>query len=250
MLQPFTGNLTISRIADVLARRGRSEEYFLSSSIAFQESEKPAALAADYYRQMRDLTPFDVIKPYYQRLREVCPQADFLQQMTYIELSYRLPELLLMRADKMAMANSVEVRVPFLDHELVELALSMPASFKLRDGVPKEPLKRLAARFVPREEVYRPKKGFGSPIHEWFRSGLGEHFREVLTDPAAEAERYFNTDHLLRRAERGSRSTADAFRLWTVYNFLNWKRAVLDAPQAGVSGRLTYGEERSSVDGA
>jgi asparagine synthetase B (glutamine-hydrolysing) len=104
---------------------------------------------------------FDVVAPYYKRIADECPEASFLQRITFVELQLRLPELLLMRADKMAMANSVEIRVPFLDRDLMGFAMRVPDAFKLRDGVSKEPIKRLAARCVSRNDIYRPKTGFG-----------------------------------------------------------------------------------------
>src|SRR3954453_14189157 len=87
--------------------------------------------------------------------------ADLFQRMTYLELKQRLAELLLMRVDKMTMATSVEARVPFLDHELVEFALALPPSVKVRDGVGKVILKEAVDGLLPRDLVYRRKQGFG-----------------------------------------------------------------------------------------
>src|ERR1051325_4920332 len=78
--------------------------------------------------------------------------------MTYLELKLRLPELLLMRVDKITMATSVEARVPFLDHYLVEYALALPRELE---------------EILPHALLYSRKRGFGAPVREWFRNGLG-----------------------------------------------------------------------------
>jgi asparagine synthase (glutamine-hydrolysing) len=148
--------------------------------------------------------------------------------MTYIELNQRLPELLLMRVDKIGMANSIEARVPFLDHKLISFAMSVPDSFKLRDGIGKEPVKRLAALSVPREEIYRPKTGFGAPIKQWFGGRMGEEFLALLDDPQIDARRYVQVPALRRVVHEKPRTVNEAFQLWVAYSFLAWRRHTLD----------------------
>ncbi len=215
----------VRKAADVLRRLGRSQNFFLSSSIAYYEHEKASVLAPEFRRRCAGLDSHDIVLEMYGDLKRACPEADFLQQLTYIELRLRLPELLLMRVDKMSMLNGVEVRVPFLDGDLVDFALSVPRGFKLRDGVLKEPLKRLAARHVPRSSVYRPKSGFGVPIQEWFRSELAQDMRDLLREDAASFQAYFDLKALRRKLDEGTPTVNDAFQLWVVYNFLQWRRS-------------------------
>lgn len=92
---------------------------------------------------------------------------DALSRMTDLELRHRLPELLLMRVDKMGMAHALEGRVPFLDHELIEFVLPLPKSIKLRNG-PKGLLKHALRGLVPDHILSRPKVGFPSPLRDWF----------------------------------------------------------------------------------
>ena len=98
---------------------------------------------------------------------------DIFQRMTYLELGQRLPELLLMRLDKVTMANSVEGREPFLDHRLVELAIALPPHLKHRDGVGKWILRQAMRGILPDEIIDRPKQGFGTPMEEWLRGPFG-----------------------------------------------------------------------------
>jgi len=216
------------KMADVLGRAARGQEFFLSSAVAYFEQEKAEVLAPDFRRRVAGLDSFDVVAPLYRRIAEAHPGASDLEKITFLELQLRLPELLLMRVDKMAMANSVEVRVPFLDRDLVDFALSVPESFKCRDGVLKEPLKRLAAGHVERGLVYRPKRGFAAPIQQWFRSRLGDHLGEILADRNTELGRYFNLAALGQRLRRGPSTVNQAFQLWVVYNFANWWRSIAE----------------------
>ncbi len=108
-----------------------------------------------------------------------------LNWMSYVDLNLRLPELLLMRVDKMAMGVSLEGRVPFLDHKFVELAMSIPSAMKTRNGTLKHILKKAVRGVIPDELIDRKKQGFGVPIYEWFFDRLGDTTRKELREFAA-----------------------------------------------------------------
>ena len=95
-------------------------------------------------------------------------------QMTY------LPNDLLVKVDIASMANSLEARSPFLDHKVIEFAASLPENLKMQGFETKSLLKKVAARLVPREVVYRRKMGFGVPIGNWFRGEMKDFVRDVL----------------------------------------------------------------------
>src|SRR3954453_13335079 len=102
---------------------------------------------------------YEVVQRLWSDAGRELPGADLYQRMTYLELKQRLAELLLMRVDKMTMATSVEARVPFLDHDFAEFAMSLPPSMKVRDGMGKFALKRAVSKFLPDDIVYRQKQG-------------------------------------------------------------------------------------------
>jgi asparagine synthase (glutamine-hydrolysing) len=102
--------------------------------------------------------------------------------MTYLDLRLRLPELLLARIDRMAMGVGVEVRVPFLDHRFVELALSIPAAAKTRNGELKHVLTRAVRGVIPNDLIDRPKQGFRVPVDEWFLERLGDMTRREVAE--------------------------------------------------------------------
>ncbi len=106
-----------------------------------------------------------------QKLKEQDPQADFCKQMLYLELKQRLPELLLMRADKMSMAASIEAREPYLDHKLVEFMMHVPAELRFKNGTTKYLLKKICEGILPEAVIYRKKVGFAAPTVKWFSEG-------------------------------------------------------------------------------
>src|SRR5262249_39091386 len=107
-------------------------------------------------------------------------EKSHLHWMSYIDLNMRLPELLLMRVDKMSMGVSLEGRVPFLDHKFVELAMSIPEALKTKNGTLKYILKKAVRGLIPVSIIDRPKQGFGVPVYEWFFDRLGQRVREEL----------------------------------------------------------------------
>ncbi|MEA2469147.1 MAG: hypothetical protein QOE38_145, partial [Thermoleophilaceae bacterium] len=123
----------------------------------------------------------------------------------------------------LTMANSVEARVPFLDHQLVELAMSIPREEKIRDGVGKHVLKRAVSDLLPPEIVWRPKQGFGAPVSQWFRGPLGARLEERLEGSALNELGYVDgaavRDVLdIHRGGRADRS----FQLWNILNLAEW----------------------------
>ncbi|WP_422475640.1 asparagine synthase (glutamine-hydrolyzing) [Endozoicomonas sp. ALB032] len=214
------------KIRDVLERRARGQELFMSSAVAYYELEKQAILSSDLRHSMRGVDSFDVVAPYYEIIDQLCPESSFLQKMTFIELQLRLPELLLMRADKMSMANSVEIRVPFLDRDLMDFAMRVPDTYKLRDGISKEPIKRLATRYVPTQDIYRPKTGFGVPIQQWFKGELGDALRDMLSSDRV-VDELFDSNVIHHQLKHGLRTVNEAFQLWVIYNFLVWHQGIM-----------------------
>lgn len=123
---------------------------------------------------------YRTVNEVWSRSEAVSPDADLYQRMSYLELKQRLPELLLMRLDKIAMASSVEGREPFLDHEVVEFALALAPRMKYRDGRGKWALREAVRGLLPDQILDRPKQGFGTPMEEWLRGTFGAQAREAV----------------------------------------------------------------------
>ena len=167
---------------------------------------------------------YEVVQRFWNDAERDLPGADLLQKMTYLELKQRLAELLLMRVDKMTMATSVEARVPFLDHELVEFAMALPPEMKVRDGVGKYLLKKaVTGTVLPEHIVYRKKQGFGAPVAEWFRDELGYRAQRQIKDSALAERRLIDYDEVDRMWEAHRRGPVNwAFHLWNLYNVSAW----------------------------
>ena len=223
------------KIADVLRRRGLGQRFYMAEAIGFYEHEKGRLLTSRFLREMQGCDSFLQVEPVYQELAAKAPAATFIDQITYVELTTRLPELLLMRTDKMGMANSIEVRVPFLDKALVEFALAAPLAWKLRDGVSKEPVKRMVSdwtsRVLPpgptrsqaRSLFYRPKSGFGAPIQDWFTSALGRDLGRRLIAARDQWEPFVDVQAILHELSLGPATANRSYQLWTLYTALVWR---------------------------
>jgi asparagine synthase (glutamine-hydrolysing) len=176
------------------------------------------------------------IEQRYRRLFEECDGGTDLRRMQYVDIKTWLPDDLLLKADKMTMAASVELRVPFLDHRLVELGYSLPDDFKIRDGERKYLLKKLMEPKLPAEIVYQKKKGFPVPVAAWFRGVLYDRVAEVLLDPHSLARGYFNPEYVRRVLQRHRSGAEDlSRRIMTLLVLELWHRKHIDrgvAPSA------------------
>ena len=143
--------------------------------------------------------------------------------MTYLELKLRLPELLLMRVDKITMATSVEARVPFLDHHLIEYAMSLPRELKVKGQTGKHILKRALEPILPAEVLYQRKRGFGAPVREWFRGREGDDLIQQLLNSSIRERKFFDYDFIGRMADEHRRETKDwSANLWCLLNLSVW----------------------------
>jgi asparagine synthase (glutamine-hydrolysing) len=145
-----------------------------------------------------------------------------LARITQVELRNRLPELLLMRVDKMTMANSVEARVPFLDEDVVEFALKIPSQLKGKGGEPKYVLKKAAEGILPNEIVYRKKWGFCGSATNILTDGVLSYAREKVLKSALSKE-IFHAKALEDIFERHrTQKRFNSFKIWCLLNLVLW----------------------------
>ena len=158
------------------------------------------------------------------------PEPAILYKIPYLEMKLRLPEHLLMRVDKLTMAHAVEARVPFLDHDVVDFATRLPASYKLRDAVGKRILKKAAEPYIDHDMIYRRKQGFGAPMEEWFREGdFAKRSLAAFDRSALTREGFFDTDYFRGLLEvQRTGSGGYSFQLWTVLNAVLWHASWLE----------------------
>jgi asparagine synthase (glutamine-hydrolysing) len=167
---------------EYLRRGSLGQPLFWGGAEAFPEAYKQSLLSPRLRRAYAGRSSWEALQPIRTRFEEAAWETSHLNWMTYLDLRLRLPELLLMRVDKMSMGASLEGRVPFLDHRFVELAMSIPTSVKMGTGTElKRVLKRAVRGVIPDDVIDRPKQGFGVPVNEWFMGKLGDLAREELT---------------------------------------------------------------------
>ena len=201
-----------------LRRAANGQPMFWSGAEAFTHEEKLRLLGDDVRRRLGGLTSYEPIRQIRARFEQDAWEPAHVNWMTYADLNLRLPELLLMRVDKMSMAVSLEGRVPFLDHELVTLALSIPSRMKLANGELKHVLKRAVRGVIPDELIDRPKQGFGVPVNEMLPGRLQAAAR-------AEVARFARETGLLDAAAADRVMTrADGSKVWYLMNLAMWWR--------------------------
>jgi asparagine synthase (glutamine-hydrolysing) len=202
---------------EALERVVRGEPLFWGTTEAFTHREKVALLSPRLRATARGQTSWQAIAPIWERFRAKAWEPSWFHWMTYVDLNARLPELLLMRLDKMTMGVSLEGRVPFLDHKFVEHVLGIPEAAKIGGaGELKGLFKRSVRGVIPDAVIDRPKQGFGVPITEWFLGALGAQIRETLISFASE------TDYLDRREVVRLCEVRNDSRLWYLYNLAAW----------------------------
>jgi asparagine synthase (glutamine-hydrolysing) len=203
---------------EAIRRASLGQPLFWGGAEAFTEGEKQRLLGPAVRDQLRGLTSWDAIRPIHERFQQAAWERSHVNWMSYVDLNLRLPELLLMRVDKMSMGVSLEGRVPFLDHEFVTLALSIPSRLKLKDGELKHMLKRSVRGVIPDELIDRKKQGFGVPVNEMLPGRLLETARR-------EVARFANETGLLDAAAADRvMTTADGSKVWYLMNLAMWWR--------------------------
>jgi asparagine synthase (glutamine-hydrolysing) len=214
-MHKIAGAITSQSMADLY--RGMTSHWQDPASLVIGGQEPPTLLTGN--------------QPHLEGLSDV-------ERMMALDLVTYLPDDILAKVDRAAMAVSLETRVPFLDHRVVEFAWRMPFNLKIRDGQSKWALRQVLYRHVPREMMERPKQGFGVPIGGWLRGPLREWAEELLDEARLRREGFFDPAPIraLWDAHRAGRVT-EPHLLWDVLMFQAW----LDARESTTSGLATAG---------
>lgn len=150
-------------------------------------------------------------------------REDATATFQWCDINSYLPDDILVKVDRAAMANSLETRVPLLDHRLVELSLRVPSALNVAQGVTKQPLRKILYERVPRELVDRPKQGFAVPVAHWLKHELRDWAEDLLSEQALLASGIFHPE-LIRKKWHAHLTTEHdySFHLWSVLMFQSW----------------------------
>ena len=198
-------------------RRGVSgQPIFWGGAEAFTDSQKQMLISRRLRKKFLGYTSWEPLRPIRDQFEQNAWDTSHLNWMSYIDLNLRLPELLLMRVDKMSMGVSLEARVPFLDHKFVELAMSIPSSLKTKNNTLKYILKKSVRGVIPDELIDRKKQGFGVPIYEWFFEKLGDKTRRELSSFCSKTD-FLDQKEVMKLVETGNGP-----QVWYLLNFALW----------------------------
>ena len=196
-------------------------------------------LAPDYQQELQRIDgAAPIFMQYFDRVRS----CDWLSQLQYVDSKTYLAGDVLTKVDRMSMAHSLEVRSPLLDHVLTEEVAAYPSHFKMREGVSKYLLKRLARKYLPAEIVDRRKQGFGVPLEYWFTGEFHDYIRDTLLSSSARSRPFFNaqvTESIVDRHAAGEKSLSAV--IWNLLVLETWFQLYLDRQP------ITQSQDRKTV---
>lgn len=217
---------TLNRLADFIEMLSSHQGINYAEQIKiFNNKEKVNLYSDDFARQIEGKNPLDYLTMKYEEAIE----GNFLEHLLYLDMMTYLPEDLLVKVDIATMANSLEARVPFLDHKLIEFVTTIPSRFKLRGRKTKFILKEVFKDFLPDPILKRKKMGFGVPVSKWFRNELKNYSKEILLDQRTLKRGYFKregiehlfNEHLALRYDHSA-------KIWALLFFEIWFRVFID----------------------
>lgn len=202
------------KLGSVLGEMNSADDLYRALVAEWSETEVPSLDATRRSTRLDDLSIADLV-------------ADPTERMMLLDGLTYLPDDILVKVDRAAMAVSLETRVPLLDHRVAELAWRLPLSMKIRDGKGKWALRQILYRHVPRELIERPKAGFAVPIGTWLRGPLRDWASDLLSAERVKAEGYLNSEVVSRLWHEHCSGKRDwTGRLWNILMFQAWLTTV------------------------
>lgn len=200
------------------------EKVYKGTSADLPESYKKSFYTEDLYKEKGDYLD-RVFGEYFSYVRG----DNALSKMLYVDAKTWLVDDLLLKADKMTMAASVELRVPFLDHVLMEFATSLPNEYKIKDGQGKYLLKKTMENLLPNSIIYRKKMGFPVPVNQWFGKELNDKARDILLSKKSIQRGYINPDYLTKILGQQLKGKGNhGRRIFSLLNLELWHNMYID----------------------
>jgi asparagine synthase (glutamine-hydrolysing) len=219
MPRPFRARYFLQNLGTTFERA-----YFADLSL-FRSDEKARLLSDEFKTTLAGHDPFVPFARHFERVRGL----DALSQLLYVDLKTWLANDMLVKVDRMSMANGLEIRCPLLDHRLIEFAATVSSDLKYRGRTSKYLLKRHLEGRVPSSVIYRPKQGFEIPLARWLRTDLRDLAHDVLFSTRALGRGHVRPARLRALWEQHQRGVRDySAQIWAVLMFEMWARTFLD----------------------
>ena len=216
-----TKNVKLLRLQRFLNAISQKHTFLRNALLLTMESKYSNPLQVlniNFLETVKDLDPFHIFKEVYSKYSK---KIDIIQGLFYTDVQTVLKDTYLEKVDKSTMANSIEVRVPFLDKELAEFTLSLPASLKVKNGNQKYILKKALNNIVPKKILFGKKRGFGVPYAYWLNTSLKDYFLEQISTKSA--KNYLNNEKILEMYGLHNKQKGNfGFILWKTLIFAIW----------------------------
>jgi asparagine synthase (glutamine-hydrolysing) len=201
------------------------EERYLGFGTYFSDEAKRAIYSDEWRGRTRELDAYAEQRRYFARVKDAAP----LNRLLYVDFKTFLPCLNLMTTDKTSMAVNLEVRVPFLNREMVEFAARMPVDLKLRGVKRKFVLKRAMEKFLPADVVWRKKAGFSAPVRSWLRGVLRPVVEDLLSEATVKGRGLFNPTEVRRIVSANASGREDYnLQIFQLLGLELWHREFID----------------------
>lgn len=191
----------------------------------YAPGEQLRLYSPDFEAQVKQFDPYETHLTYFRSVAN----ANFTDQMLYVDQKTFLPELNLTYSDKTSMAASVEVRVPLLDQEIALFMRQVPARYKIKGITQKYLFKRAMEGILPDSVIWRGKAGFGAPVRSWLREDLREMVNDLLSEKIIQQRGYFNPRVISQMIEDHNNEIADnTYQIWAFLTLELWHRTFID----------------------
>ena len=223
--RPLRAGYVLQNLATTFERA-----YFADLSI-FRPDEKAALVSPELKAELDGRDPFNRFARHFERVRGLDP----LSRLLYVDLKTWLANDILVKVDRMSMANSLEVRSPLLDHKVIEFAATVAPDLKYRGSISKYLLKKYLESRVPRSVIYRQKQGFEIPVAKWLREDLREMASDLLLSQRSLMRGYLRPEQIHTLWQQHQRNTRDhSAKLWALMMLELWQRSFVDQALPGV----------------
>jgi len=203
---------------------------------SFEPFQKRKLFSAEVRRCLKSDDEFDIL---FRSLRG-CDADNYLEKVLWLDMHFYLQDNMLLKVDRTSMANSLEVRVPYLDHRLVEFVCGLPANMKLNGLTTKYILKKTAKDMLPDEIINRAKKGFGVPVAKWVKNELKDFILDILDVKKIKKEGIFNPKFIRDLLEDHFNGTKDNRKLiWTLAVFELWRTIWIEGNNTATSTKYS-----------